>query len=222
MRDRGECLNKNLNWLKQRVTKLDPDNNTIYVDDNESPVTYDYLVMASGVELRYDLIEGSLDALNDADCPVGSMYRLDFAHKMSDLRCGFKRGKAIFTLPTMPVKCGGAPQKIMYLSEETWRNNGVRSDIDMHWYTSAGGMFPVKKYGDALKPLAEGKGIDLHFQHLIKKVDGANRTVTFENTATKEMVETDFDLLHVVPPNTTHKFVRESPLTTTGNFIDVD
>jgi len=36
------------------------------------------------------------------------------------------------------------------------------------------------------------------------------------------MVETDFDLLHVVPPNTSHKFVRESPLTTTGNFIDVD
>jgi len=36
------------------------------------------------------------------------------------------------------------------------------------------------------------------------------------------MVETDFDLLHVVPPNTTHKFIRESPLTTTGNFIDVD
>jgi sulfide:quinone oxidoreductase len=36
------------------------------------------------------------------------------------------------------------------------------------------------------------------------------------------MVETEFDLLHVVPPNTTHKFVRESPLTTTGNFIDVN
>ena len=36
------------------------------------------------------------------------------------------------------------------------------------------------------------------------------------------MVETEFDLLHVVPPNTSHKFVRDSPLTSTGNFIDVD
>jgi len=36
------------------------------------------------------------------------------------------------------------------------------------------------------------------------------------------MVETEFDLLHVVPPQTSHKFVRESPLTSTGNFIDVD
>ena len=36
------------------------------------------------------------------------------------------------------------------------------------------------------------------------------------------MVETEFDLLHVVPPNTSHKFVRESPLALNGNFIDVD
>jgi NADH dehydrogenase FAD-containing subunit len=86
MRDRGDCLNQKLNWLQQRVSKLDPDNNTLYVDDNESPMTYDYLVMCSGVELRYDLIEGSQDALNDKECPVGSMYRLDYAHKMSDLR----------------------------------------------------------------------------------------------------------------------------------------
>jgi NADPH-dependent 2,4-dienoyl-CoA reductase/sulfur reductase-like enzyme len=163
MRDRGECLNQNLNWLQQRVSKVDPDNNTLYVENNESPLTYDFLVMCSGVELRYDLIEGSLEALNDKECPVGSMYRLDFAHKMSDLRSNFKSGKAIFTLPTMPVKCGGAPQKIMYLSEDTWRKNKVRKNIDMHWYTSAGGMFPVKKYGDALKPLAISKGIDLHF-----------------------------------------------------------
>lgn len=50
----------------------------------------------------------------------------------------------------MPVKCGGAPQKIMYLSEETFRTNNVRKDTDMHWYTSAPSMFPVKKYSEAL------------------------------------------------------------------------
>ena len=49
-------------------------------------MTYDYLVMCSGVELRYDLIEGSSEALDDLECPVGSMYRLDYAHKMSNLR----------------------------------------------------------------------------------------------------------------------------------------
>ena len=92
----------------------------------------------------------------------------------------------------------------MYLSEDTWRKNGSRKDIDMHWYTSVGGMFPVKKYGDALKVIAQNKNIDLHFMHLIKSVDGSNRTVTFTNTKTSEEVVVEFDLLHVVPPQTSH------------------
>lgn len=29
----------------------------------------------------------------------------------------FKEGNAVFTFPNTPVKCAGAPQKIMYLSD---------------------------------------------------------------------------------------------------------
>ena len=46
--------------------------------------------------------------------------------------------------------------------------------------------------------------------------------MTFKNTATDEMITTDFDLLHVVPPQTAHKFVRDSPLTNVNNCVDVD
>ena len=112
----------------------------------------------------------------------------------------------------------------MYLSEETFRKNGVRDNIDMHWYTSVGNMFPnCQRYADALLPIAKSKNIDIHFSHLIKSVDGANRKVTFENTATKEKVVTDFDLLHIVPPQTAHQFVRESPLAhAQAGFIECD
>ena len=30
----------------------------------------------------------------------------------------FKGGNAVFTLPNTPIKCQGAPQKIMYLAED--------------------------------------------------------------------------------------------------------
>ena len=109
----------------------------------------------------------------------------------------------------------------MYLSEETWRKNRVRENIDIHWYTSVGNMFPnCQKYADALKPIAEGKGIKIHFNHLIKSVNGANRTVTFK--AGDKDVTTNFDLLHIVPPQTAHKFVRESPLAAATGFVDVN
>jgi sulfide:quinone oxidoreductase len=43
------------------------------------------------------------------------------AYKTSVMRESFSGGKAIFTAPNPPIKCGGAPLKIAFLSEETWR-----------------------------------------------------------------------------------------------------
>ena len=125
------------------------------------------------------MIPGATEALDNPDCPVGSMYNLNYAYKMRRLRQDFEGGKAIFTVPQMPIKCGGAPQKIMHLSEETWRKTGVRDNCDIHFYTSGPSMFPVKKYSDALLPLTQNKNIGVHLSHLIKSVDGQNQTVTF-------------------------------------------
>ena len=122
----GNSVKQGLQWEKQAVTKISPTNNTVTLNDGSS-YTYDYLVIAPGLRLRFDKIQGATAALEDPDCPVGSIYDLDYAYKFSELRDSFQGGQAIFTLPVMPIKCGGAPQKIMYLSEETWRKRGVRA-----------------------------------------------------------------------------------------------
>ncbi len=165
-------------------------------------MTYDYLIVAPGVILRFDRIPGSLEALDDPQSPVCSIYRKEYAYKTSQLRENFSGGKAIFSLPTMPIKCGGAPQKIMYLSEETWRKHGVRKDCDIHFYTSVGNMFPnCAKYADKLKVVASQKGINVHYTHTISKVDKDSRKVTFKTASGEEVVES-FDFLHLVPPQT--------------------
>ena len=109
MKDRKDLLNSNLNWIKDGVANVNPEDNQLQLKQSNEIISYDFLVVCSGVELRYDLIEGSEQALEDESCPVGSMYYLKYAQKMSRLREEFKKGKAIFTLPQMPVKCGGAP-----------------------------------------------------------------------------------------------------------------
>ena len=82
-------------------------------------------------------------------------------------------------------------------------------------------MFPVQKYADILKPLAENKGINVHFSHLIQSVDKATRTVKFKN-ADGDIVETEFDLLHIVPPQTANESVRHSALAAETGLIDVN
>ena len=64
-----------------------------------SKATYDYLVVNPGLQLRYDLIEGCQEALDDVAAPVSSMYYLEGAYKTSVLREGFRGGKAVFTCP---------------------------------------------------------------------------------------------------------------------------
>ncbi len=124
----------------------------------------------------------------------------------------------------MPIKCGGAPQKIMYLSEETWRTNGVRSKTDIHFHTSMGNLFPnCEKFADALKPIAEDKGITTHFKQYLKSVDKEQRTATFVDTASGEEVQTvNWDFIHITPPQSSPDFVAQSALAAGNGFVDVD
>ena len=64
---------------------------------------------------------------------------------------GFEKGTAIFTQPASPVKCGGAPQKIMWMSEDLWRVQEVRDKITVVFATGMPTMFAVPKYSDILE-----------------------------------------------------------------------
>merc|ERR1712046_252156 len=135
----------------------------------------------------------------------------------------FRGGKAIFCQPPLPFKCGGAPQKIMYLSEETFRKNKVRDNTDITWYTAMPTMFPPSPvYAEALEPLARSKGIDLNYKMNLCKIDKDNRVAHFKDNETGDISEVDFDLLHFTPPQTAPKFIRESPLSGEHGWLDVN
>lgn len=56
---------------------------------------------------------------------IGSNYSAHTVEKTWKAVQDFKEGNAIFTFPNTPVKCAGAPQKIMYLSEAYWRKVSI-------------------------------------------------------------------------------------------------
>ena len=49
---------------------------------------------------------------------MGSNYSSLYVNKTYEALKNFKKGNAIFSFPNTPVICAGAPQKIMYISEE--------------------------------------------------------------------------------------------------------
>ena len=125
----------------------------------------------------------------------------------------------------MPIKCAGAPQKALYLSGDHWYRNGTLKDIDIQFYNAGGVLFGVKEYVPALMKYIEKYSAELNFNHRLTKVDGESKTAWFEKSdadGNKETVSTEFDMLHVCPPQQAPDFIRSSPLADAAGWVDVD
>jgi len=89
-----------------------------------------------------------------------------------------RSGTATFTMPSGPIKCAGAPQKIAYLAADYWREQGVLDKVDIHLVLPTPGMFGVKEFSDVLVCVAKRYGITVHLQSEAISVNPDAREVT--------------------------------------------
>jgi sulfide:quinone oxidoreductase len=108
------------------------------------------------------------------------------------------------------------------LSEDSWKKKGIRALCDIHYHTATPVIFPAcLKFNDKLTQVVAEKNIEVHYNHAIKKVDKDSRKVTFVDENGKDIVS-DFDFLHVVPPQAAPEFVSNSKLAAKSGYVDVD
>ncbi|CEF65507.1 Pyridine nucleotide-disulphide oxidoreductase, FAD/NAD(P)-binding domain-containing protein [Strongyloides ratti] len=203
MRDEKSLIPKNVKWIQENAEELIPSKNLIQISNGDK-VSYDYLIVATGCQTRYDLIEGLEESLNN-DTNVVSIYLPHFAEKTFKKMEQFKGGKALFTFPNTPVKCAGAPQKICYLFEDYQRRNKKRGNTDVIYNTTLPKIFGVDKYAKALMKHVDERGIILNTRRNLVKVDPLNNKATFEQlnddgTLSGKFVEEEFTYLHVGAP----------------------
>lgn len=222
----ADFIPKGVNWVKSRVTAIRPDRNTIRLDDDTS-VTYDYLIICPGLIINWDKVEGLKETIGKNG--VCSVYGYEEAEKTWETVDNFKGGTAIFTAPQTPVKCGGAPQKIAYLTEALLRKKGIRDKSDIYFATGAHKLFAVKGFAETLENEVKKRNINTLFHHELIKVDGTKKEATFEVKIyeQKELKNTQletlsFDLLHVVPPQSAPGFIKNGVLATDKGWVDVD
>ena len=115
---RGDVLPKGADWIQQKVVGFNPDSNKLTTSEGDV-ISYEYLVVAMGLQLNYHEIKGLPEAFETPG--VCSNYHPDYVLKTYPALKDFKAGNAIFTFPNSPVKCAGAPQKAMYISEHHLR-----------------------------------------------------------------------------------------------------
>ena len=132
-------------------------------------------------------------------------------------------GKALFTHPSTPIKCGGAPQKIMYLADDTFRRRGVRSGMEVHFYSGMPESFTVPHYARKLDQVMANRDIGPHYQRNLVAIRPEERVAVFDCLDEPgQTEEVSYSMIHVTPPMSAPRFVAESPLAGPAGWVEVD
>lgn len=208
-------------WIQAAVAGFEPDAKQVILEGCR-PISYDALIVCPGLKLNWHAIEGLVETLGQNG--VTSNYRYDLAQYTWELVKKFKKGRAVFTQPPMPIKCAGAPQKAMYLSADHWLRSGHLADVDIEFYNSGPVLFGVKEYVPALMEYVKRYRAKLNFNHRLTKIDGPAKKAWFTATdadGNTSTLETTFDMIHVVPPQQAPDFIRASSLVDAAGWVDV-
>lgn len=211
-KDEAGLIPTGVTWIKEKVLSIDPEAQKVHLS-HDLTVGYEFLIVATGLKLNWDSIRGLEGQLGRNG--ICSIYEYDQLDTTANLIQNFREGKALFVMPPTPIKCAGAPQKIMYLADDIFKKNGVREKCDIHFASAGKAIFGIPTFAEPLAELVKEKNIHTHFNHKIVGVDASRKVAIFEVTSpegklTEEKI--NYDLLHVVPSMSAHSFISESAL----------
>lgn len=230
-RSMKSLIPKGVTWIKEYAATFDPSNNAVTTKDGNT-FTYEYLVVCPGLKIDTSMVEGLTEAIDKG--VVCSNYT-NPNHTWNVLK-NFKGGTALFTQPTTPIKCGGAPQKIMYLADDYFRKSNVRGNSEVLYALPGGVIFGVKEIAKTLMEVVDRKDINLRFGHELVKVDGGNKIAWYKmadhhkehnhkdikTSKDGNLTGIHYDMMHLAPPQTSPDFIKKSPLSTDLGWLSVD
>lgn len=224
-RDMKDLIPPRAHWIAEAVSDIDPEQQIVQTDKGRN-IHYQYLIVAPGIQVDWDKVKGLPETLGKNG--VCSNYGFEYAPYTWQSIKSLKSGRALFTQPNTPIKCGGAPQKIMYLADEAFRKHGVRNNIDIQFFSPGGVVFGVEMFAKTLREVNERKGLKWNFKHNLVEIKADSKEAIFEvsneNGELHEKVE-KFDMLHVVPPMSAPDFIKKSKLADPNNplgWVEVD
>jgi len=223
VRSEASVIPEGAEWIKDAVASFEPDQNRL-TTKNGNIYSYDYLIVAPGIQLNWHWIKGLKETLGKNN--VTSNYSFKYAPYTFECIQSMKPGMtAMFTSPSTPLKCGGAPQKITYLAADYFRNHGLKGKVKVDFSTAGKVVFGIKKYAVELQKVVDKLEVEMHYRYDLIAVDGPNKLATFkvtnENGNTSEITK-HFDMLHVTPPQSAPDFIANSPLANDKGWVDID
>ena len=228
LKENKDFIPDDVKWIKDEVKAFDPDNNKVVTRAGEE-VKYDYLVVATGLQYHYEWIDGLTEDmigkngissvyLNNPEAGTAEGGELTWKW-FNELKDAASKGKpkVICTQPATPIKCGGAPQKILYLSDDYLKRHDLTADYT--FATNGSKLFGVPAVNKTLVEEVQPRygNITNKFKHNLVAIDAEKKIATFEHKyevkgeydedleeydiiQKTEKVTMPYDFIHIVPP----------------------
>lgn len=256
--DTKDFLPSGVEMILDSAAQFNPEENSVVLTSGKK-LNYDYLIVCAGVSLDFGRIKG-LEAIGESyssidgskitstfgDSGANSIYNIDSSvqtwdqlEKLIEKAKSGKKVKALFTDPNTPLKCGGAPKKIMYLVNSRLEEAGVRDNVELHYFDDSSKYFGVKEYADAIEKQFKVRDFKTHFNHNLVGVDLENKVATFNKTweekgewdedleeydIVKKSVDVnfDFDFIHITPPMKAPDAIGKSAIGSKKGWVPVN
>ena len=197
---------KGIDFINEEILKIDLKKKLVTTKSRE--LSYDYLIIALGVDLAPEQING----LSEHGL---ILYDINDIPKIHEAIKKIKSGKIAMVIMGMPYKCPPAPYEAALLIKSMLTDLGTKS-VQIDFYSPAPITLPAAgpQVSEELLQLLKSKNINFHGLH--KTISVEKNTLRFENS------ETNFDLLIAVPPHKAPVVVIESGIAQKGKFISVN
>jgi sulfide:quinone oxidoreductase len=224
MRPESKVMPRGVRWIQDHAVEIDPEKQQVHTKSG-AKVGYDFLVMAAGIQLDWDRVPGISETLGRNG--VSSNYLPELATRMWSYLKDMKGGTALFTMPSGPIKCAGAPQKIAYLAADWFRIQGVLKNIKMVLAIPTPKLFGVPEFNAVVEKAAERYGIEVLTQHEVVEVNPDTKEAIIVNRqdGRDDKFSMGYDVMHFVPPQSAPDWIKHSPLAdpaNPGGYVKID
>jgi sulfide:quinone oxidoreductase len=198
---------KGIEFVNESVLSVDPQQKRVKTVTRE--FSYDYLIIALGVELAPEKISGL--AANSL-----ILYDLEDGPKIRQKILDMKSGKIVFAITGMPYKCPPAPFEAALIINSMLKDLGTRDKISIEFYSPGPITLPAAgpEVSKQLLDILESENITFH---------GSCKTISVEKNTLKfeDGKSASFDALIAVPPHKAPKVVYDAGFAAEGQFISV-
>jgi sulfide:quinone oxidoreductase len=155
-------------------------------------LNYDYLIIATGTQIRPDETPGLADRLWHKN--IFDFYTLEGAMGLRQFLRSWEGGKLVVAITELPFKCPVAPLEFAFLAEAYFMEKGIRDKVDITFVTPLSGAFTKPVATKMLSELLDEKNIKVVTDFYIEKIDNDKKALV-----SYDEQEIPFDLLTIVP-----------------------